>query len=120
MLMTNLLYVGALFNPFLLGEVRLHNDANVKEALNIVLQKIVGTLTTYALVLKDFANCVESRGPFSDTPLVKDLTLLQIMIFSTRNFDQKVPLSNTSKKNHLSHFGQVIFYMTNLIGGLFD
>jgi hypothetical protein len=39
MLMTNLLYVGALFNPFLLGEIRLHNDANVKEALNIVLQK---------------------------------------------------------------------------------
>jgi hypothetical protein len=39
MLTTNLLYVGALFNPFLLGEVRLHNDANVKETLNIVLQK---------------------------------------------------------------------------------
>ncbi len=120
MLMTNLLYVGALFNPFLFGEVHPHNDANVKEALNIVLQKIVGTLTTYALVLKDFANCVESRGPFFDTPLVKDLALLQIMIFSTKNFDQKVCLSNTNKKNHLSHFGQVVLYMTNLIGGLFD
>jgi hypothetical protein len=47
-------------------------------------------------------------------------TLLQIMIFSTWNFDQKVPLSDTSKKNHLSYFGQVVFNMTDLIGGLFD
>jgi hypothetical protein len=47
-------------------------------------------------------------------------TLLQIMIFSTRNFDQKVPLLDTSKTNHLSHFGQVVFYMINLISGFYD
>jgi hypothetical protein len=50
--------------------------ANVKEALNIVLQKTTITPTTYALTLKDFANFVESQGPFFDTPLVKDLDLL--------------------------------------------
>jgi hypothetical protein len=31
MLMTGLHYAGALFNPYLLGEVRLHDDADVKE-----------------------------------------------------------------------------------------
>ncbi len=41
------------------------------------------------------------------------------MIFSTRNFDQKVPLSDTSQKNHLNHFGQVVFNMTNLTSGIF-
>jgi hypothetical protein len=40
------------------------------------------------------------------------------MIFSIGNFDQKVPLLDTSIKNHLSHFGQVVYDMTNLIGGL--
>jgi hypothetical protein len=39
MLTINLHYVGALFNPYLLGEVRIHDDANAKEALNRVLQK---------------------------------------------------------------------------------
>jgi hypothetical protein len=47
-------------------------------------------------------------------------TLLQIMTFFIINFDQKVPLSDFSKKNHFSHFGQVVFDMTNLIGDLFD
>jgi len=81
-----------------LGEVHLHNDANVKEALNIVLQKIAGTLTAYALVLKDFANCVESQGPFSDTPLVKDLALLQIMIFQLKILTKKYPYRTPIKK----------------------
>ncbi len=33
-------------------------------------------------------------------------TLLQIMIFLIGNFDQKVPLSDISKKIHLNHSGQ--------------
>jgi len=37
--MNELYYVGAFFNPYLLGEIHLHDDANVKEALNRVLQK---------------------------------------------------------------------------------
>ncbi len=36
-LTTNLHYVGAILNPYLLGEVRLHDDVDVKEALNKVL-----------------------------------------------------------------------------------
>jgi len=32
---------------------------------------------------------------------------------------ERVPLSDTGQKNHLNHFGQVIFDMTNLISGLF-
>jgi hypothetical protein len=47
------------------------------------------------------------------------MELLQIMIFSTRKFDQKNPHWTLVKKP-LSHFGQVIFDMTNLIGDLFD
>jgi hypothetical protein len=53
-----------LFNPYLLGEARLHDDVDVKEALNRVLWKIVRTPTAYDLALKDF---VESWSPFSNT-----------------------------------------------------
>jgi hypothetical protein len=42
------------------------------------------------------------------------------MNFSIGNFDQKVPLLDTNKKNLFSHFGQVVFDMIDLIGGLFD
>jgi hypothetical protein len=42
------------------------------------------------------------------------------MTFSIGNFDQKVPLLDTGKKNNLSHFGQVVFDMIDLTGGLFD
>jgi hypothetical protein len=42
------------FNPYLLGEAHLHDDVDVKEALNTVLWKIVRTPTAYALALKDF------------------------------------------------------------------
>jgi hypothetical protein len=34
---TDLHYARALFNPYLLDEACLHDDADVKEALNIVL-----------------------------------------------------------------------------------
>ncbi len=37
--------------------------------------KIVGSSTNYALALKNFANFVKSQGPFSNTPLVKNLDL---------------------------------------------
>ncbi len=66
----------AFLNPYLLGEVRLYDDANVKEALNKVLWKTISTLTAYELALKYFADFVESWGPFFDTPLMKDLDLL--------------------------------------------
>jgi hypothetical protein len=75
MLTINLHYVRGLFNPYLLGEAHLHDDANAREALNRVLQKTTCTPTAYALVLKYFANFVESQGPFFDGPLVKDLDL---------------------------------------------
>jgi len=39
MLTINLHYVRALFNPYLRGEVHIHDDANAEEALNRVLQK---------------------------------------------------------------------------------
>jgi hypothetical protein len=68
MLTTNLHYARALFNPYLFSEVCLHDDANAKEALNRVLWKTTHTPTTYALALRDFANFVESRRPFFDTP----------------------------------------------------
>jgi len=68
MLMTNLHYARAFLNPYLLGEVCLHDDVDAKEASNTVLRKIISTPTTYALVLRDFANFVESQGPFSNTP----------------------------------------------------
>jgi hypothetical protein len=58
--MTNLHYVGAFLNPYLLGEDCLHNDANAKEALNKILQKIAHMPTAYALVFKNFTNFVES------------------------------------------------------------
>jgi uncharacterized UPF0160 family protein len=60
MLTIDLHYVGAFFNPYLLGEAHLHLDADVNKALNKVLWKIVCTLTAYALVLRYFANFVEN------------------------------------------------------------
>jgi len=50
MLTTDLHYARALFNPYLLDEARLHDDADAKEALNIILQKTTHILTAYALV----------------------------------------------------------------------
>jgi hypothetical protein len=41
------------------------------------------------------------------------------MTFSTVNFDQKVPLLDTNQRNHFNHFGQVVFDMIDLVGGLF-
>jgi hypothetical protein len=52
--------VWAFLNPYLLGEVHLHDDANAKEALNKVLQKKIIIFTAYALVLIDFADFVEN------------------------------------------------------------
>jgi len=37
MLTINLHYARAFLNPYLLGEAHLHDDANVKEALNKIL-----------------------------------------------------------------------------------
>ncbi len=37
MLTTDLCYVGAIFNPYLFGEGHLHDDVDVKEAINKVL-----------------------------------------------------------------------------------
>ncbi len=74
MLTIDLHYVRAFFNPYLLGENCLHDDA--EEALNIVLWKITHTSTAYALALKDFANFVENWSPFFWHPLVKDLEFL--------------------------------------------
>jgi hypothetical protein len=37
MLMIDVHYIGAFLNPYLLGEVHLHDDADVKEVLNKVL-----------------------------------------------------------------------------------
>ncbi len=68
MLITNLHYVGAFFNTYLLDEACLHDDANAKEALNQVLWKTTNNLTTYAFVLKYFVVFVKSQGPFSNTP----------------------------------------------------
>jgi hypothetical protein len=73
MLTTGLHYAKALFNPYLLGEACLHDDVDAKGALNRVLQKTTHTSIAYALALRDFANFVESRGPFFNIPLVKDL-----------------------------------------------
>jgi hypothetical protein len=75
MLTTNLHYARALLDPYLLGEVYLHDDANAKEVLNKVLWKIVCTPIAYALVLKKIVDFVKSQGPFSNTPPIKDLDL---------------------------------------------
>jgi hypothetical protein len=64
----NLHYARALLNPYLLGETRLHDDVDVKQALNKILQKTIHASTTYALILKKFIDFVEIQGPFSDTP----------------------------------------------------
>jgi hypothetical protein len=68
MLTTDLHYARALLNPYLLGEVRLHNDIDVKETLICVLRKNTNNSTTYAQALKDFVDFIENQRPFSGTP----------------------------------------------------
>ncbi len=62
MLTTDLHYASAFSNPYLFGEAHLHDDAYAKEALSIILQKIINTLIAYALALKDFVDFVESSN----------------------------------------------------------
>ncbi len=68
LLTISLHHVKAFFNPYLLGEVHLHDDTDAKEALNKVLRKTTSTPTTYALTLRNFANFIESQGSFSNNP----------------------------------------------------
>jgi len=60
MLMTDLHYVGAFLNSYLLDEVRLHDYADMKEVLNRILQKTTSTLIAYALLLKFFVDFVKN------------------------------------------------------------
>jgi hypothetical protein len=61
-------YAKALFNPYLLNEVHLHDDVDAKEVLNRMLQKNINSPTSYAQVLKDFTNFVENQRPFLAPP----------------------------------------------------
>jgi hypothetical protein len=61
-------YAKALFNPYLLNEVHLHDDADAKEVLNHMLQKNTNSPTTYAQVLEDFTNFVDNQRPFLTPP----------------------------------------------------
>jgi len=55
--------------PYLLVEVRFHDDVNANKSFNhIVLWKNISNLTTYAQTLKDFTNVVESQRPFRQPP----------------------------------------------------
>ncbi len=47
------------------------------------------------------------------------IPLLQIMTFSTRNFDHKKPYWTPIKKNHFSHVAQVVFDVIDLTGVFF-
>jgi len=67
MLTINLHYARALLNPYLLGEVPLHNDVDVEETLNHVLRKNTNNSIAYTQALKDFVDFVENQRPFSDT-----------------------------------------------------
>jgi hypothetical protein len=52
MLTINLHYVKALLNSYSLGEALLHDNVDVKETLNKILQKTASTPTTNVLVFK--------------------------------------------------------------------
>jgi hypothetical protein len=58
----------ALLNPYLLGEVCLHDDANVKEALNKVLQRIRYPNYLWPIFKKLCKFCQNSSSIFSHPP----------------------------------------------------
>jgi hypothetical protein len=62
-----------LFNPYFFGETHFHDDDDVKEIINHMLQKNMNTFTTYAQAWKDFANFVENQKPFSNPPPMNNL-----------------------------------------------
>jgi hypothetical protein len=61
MLMIDLRYARALFNPYLLDDIHLHDDVDAKEVLNIFLWK-TSTPIAYAQVLENFSTIVENRS----------------------------------------------------------
>jgi hypothetical protein len=60
MMKTNLHYVGAFLNPYLLGNNMIHDDVDA---------------TSYVQALTNFANLAEGQGPFADIPATTSLNI---------------------------------------------
>jgi hypothetical protein len=75
MMKTNLHYVGALLNPYLLGNNMIHDDVDAKEGIKEVVWKMSVDATSYVQTLTNFANLVEGQGSFANIPTT---TLLNI------------------------------------------
>jgi hypothetical protein len=83
----------------------------------------ISLIGTFVLFFNFFGKYYSiSNFLFSNTFITRivEQSLLRIMTFLIENFDQKVPLLDISKKNHLNHFCQVVFDMMDLASGLFN
>ncbi len=75
MMKTNLHYVRAFLNPYLLGNNMIHDDVNAKEGIKRVLWKMLVDATSYVQALTNFANLAEGQGPFADIPATTSLNI---------------------------------------------
>ncbi len=68
-------YVGALLNPYLLGNNMIHDDVDAKGGIKWVLWKMLVDATSHVQALTDFANLVKGRGPFVNIPTATSLNM---------------------------------------------
>ncbi len=68
-------YVGALFNPYLLGNNMIHDDVDAKGGIKWVLWKMLVNAISHVQVLINFANLVKGQGPFVNIPTTTSLNM---------------------------------------------
>jgi hypothetical protein len=76
MMKIDLHYVGALLNPYLLGNNMIHDDVDAKGEFKWVLWKMLVDATSYVQALTDFADLVKGQGPFVNIPTATSLNML--------------------------------------------
>lgn len=68
LMLTDLHWAGALLNPFLIGNMSLHENPRARPALNRVLRKLTHDEASYLLGITEFQDFIENRGAFEGVP----------------------------------------------------
>jgi hypothetical protein len=79
MMITDLHYVGALLNPFLMNIMEIQNNGTAKHALNRVVQKLSGPLgVDFNEVMIELTQYEEQQGPYGpfEAPNIREGNLL--------------------------------------------
>ncbi len=72
---TDLHYVGALLNPYLLGNNMIHDDVDEKGGIKWVLWKMLVNATSYVQALTNFVDLVKGQGLFVNIPTATSVNM---------------------------------------------